>query len=358
VGWEKKAFKISLKKMENLSTLEHFSKLPNDPRFELRDIISNPNHYFFKEVMNDLEAINKDELAKFCDEHSIEFFIEKEENKDLARRTWFLEDKLRRNIAELRLSNLATSEGLERPTPYDSEELQDLEVDENGLTFLKNFDFSDYGLTFKNRVYQLCPSLPQFNSSYWLFDLLKRETQEHNLNFKIRVDPLVNLSKEEFRPMAFKMQMYGQELNWERIKNLKEEEHGQWLRDSFSTESINITDFVWSPSRNEVHFTCEELPQKDWINLRGSRYFHAIFDKSTGSVVHCDGAIRIYNKQELEFRQKYHVRRSEVRKIAKRVKLFRIDEPISQELFMNLATNFMVWNQDVLKYFNPNFDED
>lgn len=69
-------------------------------------------------------------------------------------------------------------------------------------------------------------------------------------------------------------------------------------------------------------------------------------------VTHCDGALRIYDQDEIKIRQRFHVRQPEVRKIGKRVKLFLINDEIDQELFMSLATNFFMWNEDAINYFN------
>ena len=226
-------------------------------------------------------------------------------------------------------------------------------MDDKNLVSIKNFDCSNFGLTLGDAVYQLCPSLPQSNSSYWLFELICQESFRNNLDFKLRIDPLIKITKEDFRPMFYRMWVYGKKLDWDKIRKLKHEDFGQWLNeDSTSAKSIEATDFVWQPSKNEVHFTCEELPKDEFNSIRGSRYFHAIFDKKTGHIIHCDGALRFYSQVELRNRKLFHVRHAEVRKAGKRIKIFQIDEPISQQLFMNLATTFLVWNEDALIYFN------
>lgn len=194
--------------------------------------------------------------------------------------------------------------------------------------------------------------LDQFNSSHWLGLLILNETFGKGRNFKVRLDPLMREPTETFQPYMALMHLYGRKLNWERLKSLQSEEFGQWLGDGLSTTSILTTDYVWRPEDQEIHFTCEEIPKPKCIATRGSRYFHAIFDRRTGNIIHCDGALRIYDQYEIELRQKYHVRQTEVRKIGKRVKLFLINDEIGQELFMSLATNFLVWNEDAIRYFN------
>jgi hypothetical protein len=69
-------------------------------------------------------------------------------------------------------------------------------------------------------------------------------------------------------------------------------------------------------------------------------------------ITHCDGALRFFNQDDFKIRLKYHIKHSNARRIGKRIKIFQIDEPIEQSLFMNLATTFLVWNKDALEYFN------
>ena len=111
-----------------------------------------------------------------------------------------------------------------------------------------------------------------------------------------------------------------------------------------------MTDYIWKPCDNEIHFTCEELPSSDDWEYRGSRYFHAIIDKLTGQIVHCDGAIRIYDFDELEKRKKLQLKDSETRRMGKRIKIFRIDDILEQSLFSQLVSSFYVWNEDVKNY--------
>lgn len=77
-----------------------------------------------------------------------------------------------------------------------------------------------------------------------------------------------------------------------------------------------------------------------------------IFNKDTGSIIHCDGAIRIYSESELADRMRFHVRSSDVRKVGKRVKIFQTNDSLTQEEFSHLVMSFFVWNQDVVSYFN------
>lgn len=267
-------------------------------------------------------------------------------------RKMLFEYEIARAVARKRLNILGINTKGTRQKPYDQDDFVGIDVDDYGLISVSQLGYDHFSLYNKDYAYQLCPCLDQFNSSHWLGLLIMHETFKNGRDFKIRLDPLMREPAETFRPYMALMHLYGKKLDWDRIKLLQSEEFGQWLGDGLSTSSILTTDYVWRPEKYEVHFTCEEIPKPECISIRGSRYFHAIFDKRSGKITHCDGALRIYNQDEIELRQKFHVRQPEVRKIGKRVKLFLINDEIDHTLFMNLATNFLVWNEDAINYFN------
>jgi hypothetical protein len=100
-----------------------------------------------------------------------------------------------------------------------------------------------------------------------------------------------------------------------------------------------------------VHFRCEEVPPLSQVELSGGRYFHAIYRPDRKEIVHVDGALRIFERDELLARQKQHVQ--DAGKAGRRIKLFRIDDPISRECLADLAVAFLVWNDDISRYFGP-----
>ena len=76
-----------------------------------------------------------------------------------------------------------------------------------------------------------------------------------------------------------------------------------------------------------------------------------IYSKTDDRILHCDGAIRILTEMEYESRVQYHVKDAEVRKMGKRIKVFRTDAAVPTDFFCGLASSFYVWNQDVVNYF-------
>jgi len=336
--------------MDKLRSLEYFKSMPSDPEFEIYNAIEKTDHPCHEMIILDLQAIPGPELNEYCDQYHVDFYIGRQKDKDLARRTWFLKHEIRTQIAMLRKELLIESQNNSHQS---DPELSGVEFDDKGLVDIQNFTpYNGVGLMRGETVFNICPSTNASNSSYWLSDLIFKQSFQNNRKFKVRLDPLIKVNKEMYQPMFFKMWVYGTKLDWNRLKTLKSTEHGQWLAGPLSDLTIEFTDFTWTPSETEIHFTCEELPKDDFLFVRGSRYFHAIFDKASGAIKHCDGAIRFYTPSELEYRKKFHVKNAEVRKIGKRIKIFQIDELIDQVLFMQLATNFLVWNEDAIAYFN------
>lgn len=323
---------------------------PLGAQFKVSEILDQKDHKMHKTVMQDINSIPSDLLTSFCEEYKINRLITRSENKDLTKRQYYIEHHLGHQIALTRANILKSDSSF--PEPYSSNDFSEIEINKDSLIPVNKFKLHDFALCHNNKIYQLCPILNQPNSSHWLSNLIIKETFDNGLDFRIRLDPLVVAHKDDFQQYFQLMQIYGRKLDWNRLKTLKNDEFGQWLGDGLSTRSIFKSDFVWSPSKDEIHFTCEELPKKQFIDTRGSRYLHAIFDKHSGKIIHCDGALRYYNAEEYDHRIKYHVRQAEVRKVGKRIKIWQLDEPIDQFLFMKLATNFLVWNEDAIAYFN------
>jgi len=322
--------------------------------FDVLDDKKHPQHDLLKE---DLAQIDAEELEKFCDNHHIAFHIQSWEDKDLGRRAYYLIDYLQKQIAIERIKAMLCTD--ERPKPYDSPNLKSTLIDKNHLISLNELEPDGYGLFLNGYAYLLTPSIRGSNSSYWVFDAIMKIASQGNNDldrFKVRLDPFIEKPLAEYRPMGYKMTIYGLPLNWERLQNLKEEDHGQFMDENNDTGK-GRTDYVWKPIGHELHFTCEELPTENACAYRGSRYFHAIFEKGSGKIIHCDGAIRIYDLNELGDRKQYHVRRPEARKVGKRIKIFQIDTPLSQKDFSKLVSSFFVWNDDLYQYIQSGCDQ-
>ena len=331
---------------QSFYTLDYFKTSLVDAFFELPEIMDDTTHPQFENLQKDLENINIDELNKYVDEKKTDQFLERFDNKHLARCRFYLVDKIRNQISANRLEIFAEPN---LSAPYTSTNLDGLTILEKNLVSSSDFTLFRNAFKYGNYVYHLSPSTIASNSNYWISQSIGELILKKKINFKIRLDPFVEKHIEEYSPMMYKMTVYGTKLDWEKLLTLKEDDHGRWMSESQDTQ---WTDYVWRPEKEEIHFTCEEIPNQNEISYRGSRYFHAIFDKNTGLIKHCDGAIRIYNQYEYQERLNFHIRDAEVRKTGKRIKIFQVDQDIDKFDFMILITSFMVWNQDVFDYFN------
>lgn len=286
--------------------------------FNFENIASNPEHEFY--------ALSQE----FINEYNIIF-------DDMMRWSSTLYEK----IAELR-KDIIINDFL----PYNHESLKDLEVDKNNLIDLSKFDININAFQRNGYVFGIVPITASPNASYWLTETIIN-SGINNIS-KVRLDPFFIYALNEHKPIFYRMLCYGQELNWQRIEKLKQDEHCRWMPDSQSSK-IEFTDLVWSPRDGEIHLTCEELPKITAINYLGSRYIHAIYSIKDQEFIHIDGALRFYSYDEHHERKNSHIRK--IGKIGKRIKIFQVDGQINKKLLCDLITTFFVWNEDVQNYF-------
>jgi hypothetical protein len=233
-----------------------------------------------------------------------------------------------------------------RPKPYDHPALLDVEPDAESLVPLSAFEIGMTGGLVRNgHVFSPTPPLggvsSQSSSSRVLFAL-------RTLAPRIRVDPLLIQPAEGFVSQAFRMFAYGRPLDWQRITELRGEEFARWLPDEMSMPlDIAFTDVVWSRRSDDIHFECEEVPKAR--AMRAARYFHAIYDPETQTIVHSDAALRFYSESELAARGGEHLRK--LSKVGVRVKLFRVDGEIDPEIWSGLVAGAFSGNNDVQRYF-------
>lgn len=342
--------------MSKLKSLNFFCGSLIDPMFEVFEILDNNEHKEHQKVLCDIKSLAPDELENFVDKYHINEIIGRQEDKETARRAYFLVHVLQKQINDQRKSKL--TEITKRQVPYDSSNLIEVEIDDNQLVKMNVFNLSKYNLMLNDMVYMICPVNEESNSSYWLSQTIFKQQIQNNINFKVRLDPLKEIHKDQYNPMMYKMHVHGKPLDWDRLKTLRFDDFGQWFNEK-EYEKIGFTDYVWSPKKdNTIHFTCEEVPKLEYNGIQSSRYFHAIFDKASGKINHCDGAIRFYMEDELTNRVHFQVKDPEVRKVGKRIKIFQFDSKdnrdteLGQDDFCDLVVNFFVWNQDVMNYFN------
>ena len=163
----------------------------------------------------------------------------------------------------------------------------------------------------------------------------------------VRLDPLMHRPSSTFPGVEYRMWLYGRNLDLTQLVGLSEERFGRWLPGRLS-RSGEFTDYVWSPRDGGLHLTLEELPKRDEIRVRGSRYLHAIYDPSEELVIYLDGAVRVFDQEQWERRAGSHVRNSS--KAGTRIKTFRLNRQVNVEDLTSLAACYFVWKYDGAKF--------
>ncbi|MET0011703.1 MULTISPECIES: hypothetical protein [Dehalococcoides] len=259
-------------------------------------------------------------------------------------------------VAAKRMQSLRNDPSQCKVKPYDNPELVGICLDSNGLVELDHFRYNDHffpGLNRSNTVFEVVPPIAKsISSMHWALSQLKDIAVTTKI--KVRLDPLLVHDAKAYHPILFKMLVWGKPLDWNSLAGLQQEEHSRWMPGPYCQEEVEFTDLVWSPRDDGIHFICEEVPKLEVCEIRASRYFHGIFVPATRTFIHCDGAIRIYEREELISRHRAHVRR--IGKIGKRVKIFEVGGKISTEQWTNLVCAYFVWNNDLQNYFGAGIE--
>jgi hypothetical protein len=302
-------------------------------------------NWCLKDYLNKV-SLNSNLLKEFIESISDELIVQynmTNSNKSIAKER-IAAILLNKTIQEERIKYLQCNKNL--PTPYNK--LNGLiDFDENFLINTDNLSYFRGILKISDYVYHVLPSIQQKNSLYWA--LLELDKISEYSSISVRLDPFMYKHEDNHRIMINKMLIYGVPLNWKRINTLKDTIHAKWQADNPESSSYLFTEIVWDRRSDGVHFVCEETPNMRNVSLRGSRYFHAIYNPEREVFTHTDGAIRIYDSIKLEQRDSVHVRNSG--KIGKRIKIFKINGDIKREDWCNLVSAFFVWNQDIYNYF-------
>jgi hypothetical protein len=326
--------------------LAFFEADPIGPILSVARHVTDPTSPIHAELNTFLSAIPKANVLKTCDDARFRFFAEGTSDRDRAARIWIAERLLADEIPRRKLRTLHQEVSLLRPRPYNLPALTDLEVDEDHLVALSEFEFDGARLLRDGYAFLIVTTTDSPNSTYWLLRAIYSEGLADRT--RVRLDPFLLGPDTTFPAMFYKMWMYGRPLDWERLASLKQPEHGQW-RPSVLSKRSEFTDFVWSPRDREVHFFCEEIPTLAAGEPQASRYFHAVYSPSCGSIIHLDGALRLYLPHELRARHAQHIRNAG--KAGAREKVFRTEGAVPRDSLSVIAQTFFVWNEDVGTYF-------
>lgn len=122
--------------------------------------------------------------------------------------------------------------------------------------------------------------------------------------------------------------------------------------------NIVSTQFYWHKQDGKRSFECEELCDRENIFNEdgntmhwGCRYVHSMIDPGTGLPIHLDGAIRIYDDEQIVERLDAKTDISKYGKLSKYIKLWRIDNEFSVALWKELISAFYRENPLIGEYF-------
>lgn len=134
--------------------------------------------------------------------------------------------------------------------------------------------------------------------------------------------------------------------------------HGNEHYDNLFSNLLS-TQFCWHIQDGKRTFECEELCDKENVSfddgktmLWGCRYVHSMINPSTGLPTHLDGAIRIYNDEQILDRIDSKTDISKYGKDSEYIKLWRIDNDFSVAMWKELISSFYRENTLVGEYFN------
>lgn len=266
-------------------------------------------------------------------------------NERLAR-IWVVERLLVEESARRRLNLIAAPSPATASLPYTAECLRHTKVDGEGMVRLADFAFNDATLSANGFSFTVCSTTESPNSTYWLLRSLYNQGIADRVS--VRLDPFLWGRSDSFPQTMYKMIVYAKPVNWDGIGKLKQIHHGQMRADN-PHDNGELTEFLWEPRNDGIHFVCEELPSDRSVGYRAARYLHAIYDARENVIIHFDGALRIYSAAQLEERRKLHLRYAG--KAGIRTKIFRIDQPLDRNAFSLTAQAFFVWNGDLVAYF-------
>lgn len=118
------------------------------------------------------------------------------------------------------------------------------------------------------------------------------------------------------------------------------------------------TQFYWHIQDGMRTFECEELCDKENVSfdegqtmLYGCRYVHSMINPSTELPTHLDGAIRIYNDEQMLERIDTKMDISKCGKNSRYIKLWRVDNDFSVAMWKELISSFYRENALIGEYF-------
>lgn len=238
-------------------------------------------------------------------------------------------------------------------------------LDKSGLVYLndilKEFDYAGQGI-FKSKTTDLCifchqyfkRSLSLLNSynTYFLDEFISLNGRK-DITLRIAIDEnLIGLSKTIQGSLEFDY-WWGPKFT-DDIANLPD---GVTRYEANSDQKFfsNLmgTEFWWKTDKNEKTLEIEEIREKPSLGVGrssyGCRYIHSIFDTDTNDFIHFDGAVRMYDEEQILERWENNINKAG--KNTAYTKLFRIDGKLELADWKKLCILYYKSNPMLFEYF-------
>lgn len=221
------------------------------------------------------------------------------------------------------------------------------------------FEPTESGIHYNNYVLFYHQFLRRNFTGNLNYDFLSRLTdyyQKHKQQpISVAIDHLRLVPQEWFGHMLERDYWYGPPLNWKLIDD--KYEVGLTVHGSTRSRLHNIdrTEFLWTYRHGLKTLQIEEIHGFKLLDdldtgVVLNRYIHSQRDIASGTFIHLDGAVKIYEQHS--YLHRYDNKMTDANKSEHKPKLFRIDDPISDEEWAQLITFFFRGNEMVLEYLN------
>jgi len=238
--------------------------------------------------------------------------------------------------------------------------------DKNGLIYLsdllENFIYKGHGV-FKDKDSELAVIAHQYfrkslsihnNLHYFVIDELVKQSANEKIKVRIALDrDLIGFAKTYFDTIELEY-WRGPKFNNDVTKiKLGVTVYGS---DEFQKlyYGISQTEFWWKHENEKQTLEVEELKEHPSQGINhdsyGCRYVHSIFDETTNSFEHFDGAIRMYNTDKMLMRIEKDIKGAG--KDSDYTKLFRVDGQLAIEDWKTLVCHYYQANPLIHQYFN------
>lgn len=237
--------------------------------------------------------------------------------------------------------------------------------DKSGLIFLSDilieFEYIGCGIfkhlkndycIFCHQYFKRNLSLVNNYNTYFIDEFIKLNINK-DIKLRIAIDEnLIGLSKSYSGVLEFDY-WWGPKFNND-ITSIPDEvtRYENDERHKFFS-SVGGTEFWWKTDGNEKTLEIEEIREKASLgvseNSYGCRYIHSIYDNSKGEFIHFDGAIRMYDEEQIMKRWELSINKSG--KNTEYTKLFRIDGKLELADWKKLCILYYKGNPLLFEYF-------